>query len=86
MPTSSTVKNVAITEPNSLLPVTKPIGADADNVDYDNTDSGLTATNIQDAIDEINSKCPSTLEFDTIALVSSLPIDPDSRTLYLTTS
>lgn len=28
---------------------------DADNIDYDNTTSGLTATNVQDAIDEIAS-------------------------------
>ena len=31
---------------------------DADNVDYDNTSSGLTATNVQTAIDEINGKIP----------------------------
>jgi len=29
---------------------------DASNVTYDNTDSGLTATNVQDAIDEIRIK------------------------------
>ena len=28
---------------------------DADDVSYDNTDSGLTATNVQDAIDEVKS-------------------------------
>lgn len=29
---------------------------DADDVTYDNTQSGLTATNVQDAIDEVNGK------------------------------
>lgn len=32
---------------------------DADNVDYDNTTSGLTATDVQAAIDEVNAKIPS---------------------------
>ena len=31
------------------------ISVDADDVSYDNTTSGLTATNVQDAIDEVNS-------------------------------
>lgn len=34
-------------------------GVSADNVTYNNTDSGLTATNAQGAIDEINSKISS---------------------------
>lgn len=29
---------------------------DADEVSYDNTQSGLTATNVQDALDEVNAK------------------------------
>lgn len=36
-----------------------PSGVDADDVSYDNTDSGLTATNVQDAIDEVYSAIPS---------------------------
>lgn len=32
------------------------IGASAENVTYDNTDSGLTADDVQDAIDEVNAK------------------------------
>lgn len=31
-------------------------GTSADDVSYDNTTSGLTATNVQDAIDEVNTK------------------------------
>ena len=30
----------------------------ADDVSYDNSDSGLAADNVQDAVDEINSKIP----------------------------
>lgn len=39
---------------------------DASDVDYDNTVSGLTATNVQDAIDEIVSAIPSTLPAEDI--------------------
>ena len=34
-------------------------GVDADEVNYDNTSSGLTASNVQAAIDEVNGKIPS---------------------------
>ena len=33
-----------------------PFSTDAENITYDNTDSGLTAANVQDAIDEVNTK------------------------------
>lgn len=33
-----------------------PSSLDAADIDYDNTQSGLTATNVQEAVDEINSK------------------------------
>lgn len=33
-------------------------GVDADEVNYDNTQSGLTASNVQAAIDEVNAKIP----------------------------
>lgn len=33
-------------------------GVDADEVNYDNTSSGLTATDVQAAIDEVNAKIP----------------------------
>ena len=32
---------------------------DADHIDYDNTDSGLSATNVQDAIDEVVGDIPT---------------------------
>lgn len=34
-------------------------GVDADEVNYDNTSSGLTATDVQAAIDEVNAKIPA---------------------------
>lgn len=45
-------------------------GWEAENASYDNTTSGLTATNVQDALDEINSKTLSRVEY-TIAFKSS---------------
>lgn len=47
----------AINEINAKLPEGGAV--EADDVSYDNTDSGLTATNVQDAIDEVNGKIPS---------------------------
>lgn len=46
----------AINELAAEIPGPGPIVVDADDVTYDNTSSGLTATNIQNAIDEVNSK------------------------------
>lgn len=40
---------------------TVTIEVDADEVDYDNTTSGLTATNVQAAIDELANVSPSTI-------------------------
>lgn len=48
----------AINEINAKIP--EPGGAvAADDVTYDNTDSGLVATNVQDAIDELASASPT---------------------------
>lgn len=44
-------------------------GWEAESVEYDNTSSGLTADNVQDAVDELNSKFKRQIEaitFDTI--------------------
>ena len=44
----------------------------ADDVSYDNTQSGLTATDVQGAVDELNSKIP--VDFETgILLTRSAP-------------
>lgn len=48
----------AINEINAKLPEGGTV--EADDVSYDNTDSGLTATNVQDAIDEVYAAIPST--------------------------
>lgn len=42
--------------PSSQLP---PISSDAEDITYDPTTSGLTATNVQDAIDEVYGDIPS---------------------------
>lgn len=47
----------AINEINAKLPEGGAV--EADDVSYDNTDSGLTATNVQDAIDEVYGAIPS---------------------------
>ena len=48
----------AINEINAKIPEGGEVTAD--DVSYDNTDSGLTATNVQDAIDEVYAAIPST--------------------------
>ena len=50
----------AIKELKSEIDALAPGGAvDADDVSYDNTDSGLSATNVQDAIDEVVAALPA---------------------------
>ena len=44
----------------------------AEDVSYDNTDSGLTATNAQEAIDELSDK---TVSMDKIAELTSLTVE-----------
>lgn len=51
-------------ESTDLYCETVPSTYDADDVDYDNTESGLTATDVQDAIDEINSKDAGDISYD----------------------
>lgn len=46
-----------------------PSSLDAANIDYDNTQSGLTATNVQGAIDEVNSNLASQDITSQIALI-----------------
>lgn len=47
------VPNTNCTATNVMTEITSG-GVDASDVTYDNTDSGLTATDVQDAIDEVN--------------------------------
>lgn len=54
--TSGNVDTYTITLTNGdtyTFTVTNATGSSADGITYDNSDSGLTATNVQDAIDEI---------------------------------
>lgn len=48
------VPNTNCTATNVMTVITSSV-VDASDVTYDNTDSGLTATNVQDAIDEVNN-------------------------------
>ncbi len=41
----------------------------SENIDYDNTDSGLTATDVQAAIDEVNTKVNSKASTNWICLL-----------------
>ena len=50
-------------------------GGTASNVSYDNTTSGMTATNVQDAIDELDTEKASTTEVDNIHKVTTLAVD-----------
>lgn len=60
--TSTILNNGTLTANRTLTPpdksgtiaITDDIPTDASDVTYDNTQSGLTATNVQDAIDEVN--------------------------------
>lgn len=47
-----------------------PSGVDAEDVSYDNTDSGLTATNVQSAIDELANAIPSASEIQSGTLTA----------------
>ena len=51
--TETTPRNIADVLADELGRITNLLKPDADDVDYDNTSSGLTATNVQDAINEV---------------------------------
>lgn len=51
----SVIKDIEINN-GSGTPITADLGADAVNVDYDGTNSGLVSTNAQAAIDEVTDK------------------------------
>ena len=49
----SVIKKINITDPTTHITTLNPIGALAGDVDYDNTNSGLQADDVQEALDEI---------------------------------
>ena len=69
---------------DTLADVIEDVDFNADNVDYDNTTSGLTATNVQDAIDELESEKADISSLATVATsgsyndLSDKPTIPDS--------
>lgn len=50
-------------------------GTSADDVSYDNTASGMTATNVQDAIDELNTDKASTADVNDMVKVTTFAVD-----------
>lgn len=48
-----------------------PSSFDADEVTYDNTTSGLTADDVQEAIDEVNGKFADISQFPTLSSESA---------------
>ena len=59
-------------------------GVDADEVNYDNTDSGLAATNVQEAIDEVYAAIPSTPAATSEVKTGTLTAGQTSVTLAFT--
>ena len=53
--TETTPRNIADVLADELGRITNLLKPDAEDVDYNNTESGLTSTNVQDAIDELES-------------------------------
>jgi hypothetical protein len=65
-------------------------GGTAETTSYDNTDSGLAATNVKDAIDELEAEKVSSTNIDTILKLTQAEYDAllsagtlDANTLYL---
>lgn len=50
---------VLTAQPDGTIAWGEPAGGDADSINFDNTDSGLTATDVQEAIDEIVTLFPT---------------------------
>lgn len=59
-------------------------GVDADEVNYSNTSSGLQATNVQAAIDEVNGKIPSLPAATSEVKTGTLTVGQTSVTLAFT--
>ena len=61
----------------------------ADKVSYDNTNSGLTATNVQNAIDEVNNSLANllTLDYDNaVTLTPNSAFTPNSNGIIIVTA
>ena len=59
-------------------------GTVASDVSYDNTVSGMTATDVQDAIDELNTDKASTADVDDMVKVTTFAVDLTNWTLDTT--
>ena len=63
-------------------PVGGGVNYSADNVEYDNTASGLSSTNIQDAIDEVNINAANKSDFTSISQTGTTATRAISEDLY----
>lgn len=57
--------------------------SDADQINYDNTSSGLSATEVQDAIDELNSGLIGLTEMNIIPLTDDFYAEADRKARYV---
>lgn len=64
-------------DPNVYYPITDA-SIEAGDIDYDNTSSGLTATDVQDAIDEVKSDIPVNSDFTLSGLSDTTITTPSS--------
>ena len=67
VPTSASITNKLVTQ-SELQAI-----EEADSITYDNTTSGLAATNVQDALDEIDAAVDDKLNVKTISNTSQVP-------------
>ena len=67
VPTSASITNKLVTQ-SELQAI-----EEADSITYDNTTSELTATNVQDALDEIDAAVDGKLNVKTISSISQVP-------------
>lgn len=61
-------------------------GRSADDISYRNSSSGLTADNVQDAIDEVNDKIPNisvSRTYNSGVQIASITVDSDTTNIYI---
>lgn len=68
---------VTSNDPNDYVPFS------ADMVEYDNTNSGMTATDVQDAIDELNSELGSICTFTQYTLLDTINYSTSGSVSYI---
>lgn len=69
------VPNTNCTATNVMTELESVDSKDAEDIAYDNTDSGLTATDVQSAIDEVNSNLPKIVSTTVASGNATITID-----------